>query len=94
MFLFPEKRLEYGQNHGLVVELLDNCLFGIKPSKDKNTDHGPKFKTVVSRNVALRLLGVLCKDAKDNLIQVINYLMPLHKNAPWRTKKDSDWKIT
>eukprot|EP01015_Nassula_variabilis_P027602 TRINITY_DN5684_c0_g1_i2.p1 TRINITY_DN5684_c0_g1~~TRINITY_DN5684_c0_g1_i2.p1 ORF type:complete len:220 (+),score=50.87 TRINITY_DN5684_c0_g1_i2:66-725(+) len=67
MLIFPEKRIIYGQKHNLVYELLENCLFGMKPSKDKKTDSGPKFKTNPSRTCALRLLGALCKETTENL---------------------------
>jgi hypothetical protein len=91
--LYPGKRRIYGQDLGLVKELLNNCLFEVKLRNKKKGVPGPKCKSHNTRSAALRLLVVLCKDCAENMREVLEYLIPFHKHAQWRTKRYNDWNI-
>jgi len=91
---FPEKAEKYGQDSRLVSELLQNCLFEIPRKASRKVIPGPKCKSHYSRAAAFKLLAELTKGSHENLREVINYILPIHKNANWRTKRWVDWHIT
>lgn len=91
---FPEKAEKYGQDSKLVSELLQNCLFEIPRRASRKLVPGPKCKSHYSRSAAFKLLAELVKGSHENLKEVINYILPIHKNANWRTKRWVDWHIT
>jgi hypothetical protein len=91
---FPDKSERYGQEKGLVSELLEKCLFEIPRRPDRKKIPGPKCKNFNTRSSALRLLGELSKSSYKNLESVSAYILPIHKNGKWRTKRSVDWYIT
>ena len=90
---YPEKTYEYGQKLGLIKEIFKNCLFEMPTKLNKNDISGPKCKSLTSRNAAFKLLLSLAKSCDENSEELINYIIPIHINAKWRTKKYSDWYI-
>jgi len=90
---YPEKTAKYGQDEKLVSELLSHCLFQIPRRTDKKTIPGPKCKSHETRNAAFKLLLELAKGDNKNLQEIVDYLLPIHKNGKWRSKRYTDWNI-
>ena len=88
----PEKAFEIGQTKGLLQELLGPCLFET-PRKSMKSDIYPKCKSYYSRCAAFNLIFVLGSDTIPNMKVILDYLLPLHLKADWRTKSISDWNI-
>lgn len=91
---FPEKCKHYGQNRGLVKELLHNCLFEMPKNADKSSIPPPKCKSYQSRQAAFRLLLALASQCNENLHETIQFIAPIHIEGHWRTKRYHDWYIT
>lgn len=88
----PERTFEIGQTKGLLNELLGPCLFET-PRKSIKADVYPKCKSYQSRCAAFNLIFILASECNQNLRVIMNYLLPLHLKAEWRTKSISDWNI-
>ena len=91
---FPEKAKYYGEDRGLVKELLHNCLFEMPKNVDKNTTPPPKCKSYHSRQAAFRLLLALASQCNENKSEIIQFITPIHVEGHWRTKRYHDWYIT
>ena len=92
---FPEYKEEVGQQIGLTQYVLKTCLFEYPKNKGKkNQVQPPKCKAYYSRSNAFKLLNTLSRDCLSNYNEVMQYLMPLHANATWRTKREADWNIS
>jgi len=91
---FPEKTKYYGQDRGLVRELLHKCLFEMPKEAIKNAVPPPKCKSFHSRQAAFNLLLALAAKCDENLLEIIHFVMPIHVEGPWRTKRYVDWHIT
>ncbi len=91
--VYPQKAQQFGQEEGLVTELIQSCLFEITQRIDRKQIPGPKCKNYYTRTAAFRLLLELAKHSNDNLQEMINYIAPIHKFGRWRTKRIADWNI-
>ena len=93
-YRFPEKKLFFSKNQGLLEEILHPCLFDT-PSIIKSTEITlPKCKSYRSKTSAFKLLKILCENCEENQEIIINFFYKIHSNSEWRTKRDSDWNIT
>ena len=90
---YTDKAQKYGQEEGLVSELIYNCLFDNSRKIDRNEVAGSKCKNPETRTAAFKLLLELAKHSPDNLQEIINYVLPIHKQGRWRTKRYMDWNI-
>ena len=84
---YPEKTYTYGQELGLIKEIFQNCLFDMPVKLNKNDISGPKCKSLSSRNAAFKLLLALTRSCDDNSEELIDYIIPIHVNGKWRTKR-------
>jgi len=91
---FPASR-DYLCND-MLNEVLHKCLFEFPDSENRiqlASSIPPKCKSQASRQAALNLLSILCRDSCEAILKAVEYLMPIHKNASWRTKRRADWAI-
>ncbi len=88
----PEKLFEIGQSKGILQELLGPYLFET-PRKSIKIDAYPKCKSFSSRCAGFNLINVLASECNPNLRVILDYLVPLHLKADWRTKSINDWNI-
>lgn len=77
----PKEKEYVGQACGLVSELLNGSLFEFphETSRKKTLKLlPPKCKSQPARKAAFELLGTLARDTPSNLMQIIEYLSPIH----------------
>ncbi len=87
---FPEEKLFVGQNCGLLIEVLEHCLFEFPKVGTRRTTGAsvsvsaanaalpPKCKSQLARQTAFNLLCILARDCPINLQQILDYLVPIH----------------
>jgi ubiquitin carboxyl-terminal hydrolase 9/24 len=63
-------------------------------SKAQNVAGPPKCKSPYSRQQAVKLLAVLCRDCIPNLETVLTHMQKFNENPSWRTNKEHDWNIS
>eukprot|EP00826_Nyctotherus_ovalis_P008316 TRINITY_DN12148_c0_g1_i1.p1 TRINITY_DN12148_c0_g1~~TRINITY_DN12148_c0_g1_i1.p1 ORF type:complete len:244 (+),score=68.15 TRINITY_DN12148_c0_g1_i1:277-1008(+) len=91
---FPDNRDEVGKE--MLNEVLHKCLFEFPDSENRiqlASSIPPKCKSEASRKAALNLLFMLCRDSPSTISKALEYLMPIHTKASWRTNRRSDWAI-
>lgn len=91
---FPQQKRIVGDY--LTKHLVHDCLFDIPlGGTPSHTNVGPpKCKSHNSRQQALKLLSVLCRDCPANLDLVLSFLHDFNMNPSWRTNKEFDWNIS
>lgn len=86
-----EEKLEhFGQEEGLIEEILANGIFKV-PTQNKKEKPKYQLKTLIT--IAFQTLTLLAKDER-NLKSIIKFLLPMHMTNTWRGQKYASWALS